>query len=63
MGTFEDLLEKYILKIAVSIIVITVIAIILGSIGHFDEVNKYNQQCLDDGHKEYECYAILHTRR
>jgi len=63
MGTFEDLLDKYILKIAVGIIVISVIAVIFGSIGHFSQMNKYNQQCLDDGHKEYECYSMLHGVR
>jgi len=63
MGTLEDLLDKYVLKIAVGIIVISVIAVIFGCIGHFAQVNKYYRQCLDDGHKEYECYAILHTRR
>jgi hypothetical protein len=63
MGTFDDLIDKYILKFAVGIIVISVIAVIFGCIGHFSQVNKYNQQCLDDGHKEYECYSMLHGVR
>ena len=63
MGTFDDLIDKYVLKIAVGIIVISVIAVIFGCIGHFSQVNKYNQQCLDDGHKEYECYSMLHGVR
>ena len=63
MGTLEDLLDKYVLEFAVGIIVISVIAVIFACIGHFSQMNKYNQQCLDDGHKEYECYSMLHGVR
>jgi hypothetical protein len=58
-----DFLKDPLLRIAFGIIVMGIIICIIAACKHENLMEKYTQQCLNDGLKDYECFAMLHNRR
>jgi hypothetical protein len=58
-----EFLKDPLLRIALGIIGMGIIICIIAACQHGNLMEKYTRQCLDDGLKDYECFAMLHNRR
>jgi hypothetical protein len=56
--SFDDLL----MRTGAIVFIGAIVLFILGAIGNAVKMDELNQQCIADGHKNYECYSMLHVR-
>jgi hypothetical protein len=58
---YESWFDRHLGKIMIGFFGTAAILLAIGIYGANQIARKHYQQCLDDGKKEYECYAIVHN--
>ena len=59
----EPWFDRYLGKIMIGFFTTVAILLAIGIYGANQIARKHYQECLDDGKKEYECYALVHGGR
>jgi hypothetical protein len=57
----ESFFDRHFGKIMIAFFVTVMTLFVLVIQDHNKITQKHYQQCLDDGKKEYECYALVHN--
>lgn len=53
-------MDDIVIKTITGVCAVLTVLVFLATIEQKTKIMDFNNQCLADGHKEYECYAMLH---